>query len=151
MVLQKSIPIVIVWSAGSTLVGVFLGYQIVYKQIVVPKLEGFVSIPLYFWTAMIAPPGIVWTMTGVLVKSLRHAFLSAGVSALVIQIFIFVSALLGQPGMTQSLAIEAPYLFWFQSAPFALAMTTTFISIGMLARKCLSKVVHKKFLQDWST
>lgn len=80
---------------------------------------------------------------GFLAENFKQSLLSIGISTAAVQGYIWISALLDQPGLTKSLATEAPDLFWFQGTIVVLVIIAIFISMGMLSKRVwIQRMLH---------
>jgi hypothetical protein len=139
----KSLSVLVMWAACLTLAGLLISHQLIYRQFLLPRLSEFSSVPLGWWAAIFAPLGMFVIAIGFLAENFKQSLLSIGISTAAVQGYIWISALLDQPGLTKSLATEAPDLFWFQGTIVVLVIIAIFISMGMLSKRVwIQRMLH---------
>mgnify|MGYP000880717779 CR=1 FL=1 len=132
---NRATSILGLWVLGSTLLGLMIGHQFIYRQLVLPRLSEFVSIPISWWAIVLSPLSLLWLSTGFAVQSFKQSLLAASVGATVVQGYLGACTVLHQPGFTKSLATEAPGLFWFQGTIVVWVVIVFFVTMGLLAKK----------------
>ncbi|MBS0157657.1 MAG: hypothetical protein JSS26_03610 [Nitrospira sp.] len=132
---KKTIPLPSLWVLCSTLLGLLIGHQLIYRQLVLPRLSEFVSIPLSWWGIVLTPLSVIWLSIGFVVQTFKQSFLAACIAAIMVQGYILACTVLHQPGFTKSLATEDPGFFWFQGTIVVWVITFSFVSMGLLTKK----------------
>lgn len=89
-----------------------LGYQIIYRTLIVPRLPNWNRVPLVWWILALLPVIAVCVIAGTKVKSFLEVCVLSLTGALCGNIYGYFVAVTNQPGLKKSLAIEAPVEYW---------------------------------------
>lgn len=125
----------------------FLGDQLIYKLLVVPKLGNWDHVPIVWWLAIFSPVILVFVIAGSKVRSVFELFIFSIIGGLSSTIFGYFVAATNQPGHKKSLALENPFEYWtidlLESVGIVLVLLGTSRLLTGLYRKAFRRKASK--------
>lgn len=102
----------VIVAATTLLAGQVLGDQLVYRQLVVPNLGTWSSVPPAMWLLVWAPVLAAGLAAGALLHTTRQVLVASVLGALASHGYRWFAAITHSPGHGKSFALEAPTFFW---------------------------------------
>jgi hypothetical protein len=100
------------YTVGLLLLSRAMSELVIYRLLVVPRLDEWTSIPFVWWITICAPVLFAMIFISSRISSMLDVVLVSAASAILHQLYEFVAVNLGQPGHLKSFAIEDPLYFW---------------------------------------
>lgn len=121
---------------GSVLaVGVYVGDHLLYRLLVVPRLDAWHSVPFYWWLLVLSPGVLAGVVVGVVSDSFRGVIRSAAFGGAMVALYLLWAAYTHQPGQRKVGVIESPIGFWAESTVAVAATFSALSSLALLARR----------------
>lgn len=113
---------------GALLAGALvLGDLVLYRQLLVPRLPEWQSVPWYWWLLVLTPELAALVIVGLLVRNVRELLSCSAVAAILTAVYSAWAASSGEPGHLKGL--EAPIQLVLTSVA---AMCICIVAIGSI-------------------
>lgn len=137
--LLLSVKIVIIYPIIITFSAVLCD-QILYKQLLVPRLPELQYVPTIWWFGVFSPILLCCLIIGATSKSYLEPLYIALPTAILYRIYGYIAAVTHQPGYHKSLAIEAPLKYWTIDLILAVLVFTILLGLGWVSGNVIKKI-----------
>ncbi len=128
---------------GATLIitaAVFISDQISYKHFIVPYLQNIQYVPQLWWVMIFCPILLCVILVGAKADNIPEILVASIATSVACRFYLYLSAIIDQPGRLKSNALEAPFIFWTAGFLFNFLIVTICLMIGWSIAKLFKRI-----------